>query len=160
MLFGEHQYADILLAVLGLSRAECGRYRDCRPSEDGTQIIIHTRNGGNNRAYCWPHELQKHPCYLSDADDDFDNTYADILFRVPDGCEEMIKRIADQSDTRPPSEQWRLLLDSLRAGNDNALASRALEVGAKIFTAIEKGGSQTAGNESGSVLIAGNLKNT
>jgi hypothetical protein len=53
LLFGENPNSKILLAMLNLSneKGKChiGRYRDVYLSEDGTQIIVYTRNGGGNR---------------------------------------------------------------------------------------------------------------
>lgn len=63
---------------------------------DALVLRVHTRNGGGNRE-CWHDgeesaagctgcanvQLQQHPWYLSDEDNEFDCTYADFLFRVP-----------------------------------------------------------------------------
>lgn len=63
-----------------------GRFRDIYINEDGSEIILYTRNGGGNRyQYFYIFEiLKKHPNYLRDWDDDFDSTYAYIAFSIPD----------------------------------------------------------------------------
>jgi len=139
ILFGKNQYADLLLATLGLKQSDCGRFRDCYPSEDGTKIIVHTRNGGGNREEYQSviDELADHPCYVSDNDDDFDCTYADIIFRVPDGAEAFVKSVADATDTTPPAERWKKLLADMQSGKDSAVVSRAMDVGKQIFSAID-----------------------
>lgn len=51
LLHGENSDADLLLAALGLTRNDVGRYRDAWVSEKG-EIAVYTRNGGGNRQ-CW-----------------------------------------------------------------------------------------------------------
>lgn len=84
--------AAILLTVLGIPPGErlgfVGRFRDCwvEKQPDGPPLIaIYTRNGGNNRADQADAitAMQAHPCYLSDADDTFDRTYATFYFTTP-----------------------------------------------------------------------------
>jgi len=115
MLFGRNPYSDLLMGVLGLTEADCGRFRDCYPNPEGTEIIVHTRNGGGNRKEYFPTEITKHPNYLRDADDSFDGTYCDIVFSVPKGCEETVKTIAGQTNTTPPREKWQNLIKALEA---------------------------------------------
>lgn len=115
MLFGENPKSDVLLACLGLTRGDCGRYRDCYL--EGETIVIHTRNGGGNREDYQDvfDELEEHPCYVSDADDDYDCTYANIVFRFPDEYAEDLKALAAESPDVKPSEKWVQLIDGLRA---------------------------------------------
>lgn len=47
MLFGANPASDVLLATLGLTRDDVGRFRDCSVSEG--QIAVYTRNGSGNR---------------------------------------------------------------------------------------------------------------
>lgn len=155
MLFGMNPAADVLLAMLGKTRDDFGRFRDCYPNDDGTQIIVHTRCGGGNRDDYEGvfDEMQAHPNYLSDADDDFDCTYADIVFSVPEPFAESVKAIADQTDTRPPAEKWEKLLTDMRENKDNPAVSRALEVGGRIFGAITEGKSGPVSTPDGSVNV-------
>lgn len=127
MLFGANPAGPAILATLGLKPNEVGRYRDCyvEKTELGTyQIVLHTRNGGGNRE-CWDrspqseqcacpgcvieYRLPKHPLYLGDADDDFDCTYADIRFALPDDYAPELKALADQQEFVAPSEKWQAL---------------------------------------------------
>ena len=85
LLHGVNPLAPVLLKILGITEEDCGRFRDIHLNEDGTKIILYTRNGGGNRE---DHQhifdkLRKHPGYLKDYDDNFDNTYAYIEFTVP-----------------------------------------------------------------------------
>ena len=75
-----------LLGMINLRPTQLGRYRDCYFSKDGERIIIFTRNGGNNRQnYQGVIDLlKKHPNYITDYDDDFDETYASIEFSIPE----------------------------------------------------------------------------
>lgn len=115
LMFGENQKADLLLACLGLTRDDCGRYRDCYIDEG--KIVIHTRCGGGNRDdYESVFEtLSDHPCYLTDSDDSFDCTYADIYFSFPEEYAEDLKKLEEASPDIKPSEKWQSLLASLKA---------------------------------------------
>ena len=104
MLHGEQPLADGLLTALGISRGDIARYRDCYPGENGT-IVVFCRMGGGNRGEAndatdgWCNEeqcapdcldlfwakIRQHPLYVRDADDEYDNTYALITFRCPEG---------------------------------------------------------------------------
>lgn len=55
LLHGQNPMSGLLLAVLGLTRDQTGRFRDIYPDADGTHIILYTRNGGGNRD-CWHEE--------------------------------------------------------------------------------------------------------
>lgn len=50
MIHGVNPMSGILLASLGLSREQVGRFRDCY--WNGEHICVYTRNGGGNRD-CW-----------------------------------------------------------------------------------------------------------
>lgn len=159
MLFGRNPYSELLMAMLGLTPGECGRFRDCYPNEDGTKIIVYTRNGGGNRdEYQGTIDaLAAHPHYVRDYDDDYDCTYASIEFSVPEQFATHVKAIADAADTRTPAEKWQSLMSDLQSGKDSAASSRALEVGKQIFGAIESGQSQNVSTPEGSVTVTASL---
>jgi hypothetical protein len=73
-----------------------GRFRDIFLNDEGTKIILYTRNGGGNRPYYQYvfDLLRKHPLYSTDHDDDFDSTYAYIEFKVPVEYEELCMNLA------------------------------------------------------------------
>ena len=85
MLFKENEKADKLLSMLALDRESFGRYRDVYLNADGSKIIVYTRCGGENREdYDWVFEnMEEHPNYISDYDDEFDETYCYFEFEVP-----------------------------------------------------------------------------
>lgn len=109
-LFGMNPDADKLLSLLGATQDDFGRFRNVY-MEDG-YIVVHTRCGGNNREEYFPDWVTDHPWYSHDADQDFDCTYADIFFKVP---EKDLVLIALQDLDRGvnPEEQWAGLLKEL-----------------------------------------------
>jgi len=135
MLFGQNPLAPLLMAALG--NPDVGRYRDAYL--DGDRIVVHTRNGGGNRdCYCddpffkseetEPRErghkpgclaltnekLSEHPLYVSDADDDFDCTYADFVFRFPPEHADALAELSRmQGEPNRPAERWQELLAKL-----------------------------------------------
>ena len=84
MLFGVNPSSDKLLSLLGKTREDFGRFRDVYVDDEF--IVVHTRNGGGNRddyKYVFD-EMSEHPWYSHDVDDDYDCTYANIYFKVPE----------------------------------------------------------------------------
>ena len=128
MIFGENPGALVLLDVLGLTREDFYRYRDCYLSERG-EIAVYTRGGGNNRdCYCGdyghePHEEscvilfhernREHPMYLRDDDDSFDNTYATHYFSIPDDGLDREKLVNIESQLAR-DELWQEFLTALK----------------------------------------------
>lgn len=107
----------ILIAALG--NPDVGRFRDAwvEKGEDGEPVIaIYTRNGGGNReGYAGViADLQDHPMYLRDADDDFDSTYATFYFRTPDHLRDSFREIA--GDPVNMSDVWQKAIDALAQG--------------------------------------------
>jgi hypothetical protein len=98
MLFGTNPDAELLLTILkSTGDFDTGRFRDAYLSQDGTEILIYTRNGGGNREDYEEaiNSMQNHPCYLRDEDDDFDCTYAYFYFAVPPKYLELTKSLAN-----------------------------------------------------------------
>jgi hypothetical protein len=105
MMHGVDQNAPLLMSILGLDvegGTPTGRFRDIHVNEDGSRIVLLTRNGGGNREH-WDfsyenpegegcacpgciqsYVLPKHPNYVRDWDDDFDSTFAHTEFSVPE----------------------------------------------------------------------------
>jgi hypothetical protein len=113
MLFGVNPNSDQLLGILGYTREDCGRFRDVYV-DDGF-IVIHTRNGGGNREdyeYVFD-EMSTHPWYVKDEDDDFDCTYANIYFRIPEDKMKTMVALLDQG--HDPATAWKELFDYMRA---------------------------------------------
>lgn len=109
-----------------------GRFRDIFINSDGTEIVLYTRNGGGNREHwddkclegieCDCHGcaityvLPKHPNYLYDQDDDFDSTYAEIVFSVPDEYKDMIVALSTGNDLKSVSEKFAALFERMKIG--------------------------------------------
>lgn len=139
-LFGRNQLADVLLAVIGLPVEIIPRFRDASIAADGAEIMVFTRTGGGNRED-YENEncgLQDHPLYLRDTDSEFDCTYAEFFFRVPDEFKDQIKALAEQGKgTTDPMTQFKELIQKLQAGNkEDPQVIRALEVGQKILAPV------------------------
>ena len=110
---------------------QSGRFRDIWLNEDGSQIILYTRNGGGNRTYY--HYifaiLRRHPNYLDDWDDDGDNTYAYISFSIPEEYKEFCKGLASGEKLESVSEKFKKTLtemsqmDKEAIGKDKRFAS-------------------------------------
>lgn len=151
MLFGKNPASDFILSWIGTAQDDFYRFRDAyvREKDGQLQIVVHTRNGGGNRE-CWndgedecqgctgcfmQNDVMNMPHYLYDEDDDFDFTYADIVFAVPSQFETVARVMT--SDDPPPAERWQELFTKLRADNpDDPQVKRALEVGKPIIDAI------------------------
>jgi hypothetical protein len=113
LVFGMNPDADKLLALLDATQSDFGRFRNVY-MEDG-YIVVHTRCGGNNREEYFPSWVEDHPWYSHDEDGDFDNTYADIYFKVPEGPEQTLVALHGLDKGANPAEQWNELFASLEA---------------------------------------------
>lgn len=84
-LHGIDQLAPLLLRVLDLG-FDLPRFRDIHLSGDGKTIMLLTRTGGLNRSEYrdFHRRIRRHPNFLSDLDDDWDESYATIRFSVPE----------------------------------------------------------------------------
>jgi hypothetical protein len=92
-----------------------GRFRDIYLNEDGTKIILRTRNGGGNRESYWYvfEILRSHPNYLNDYDDEFDNTYAYIEFSVPKEAEGLCNILAKREELEK-DEKFKPIIDIIK----------------------------------------------
>lgn len=146
-LFGYHPAAPLLMTMLKLHPKDVGRFRDCYLRRvEGTgelQIAVYTRNGGGNREEyeSVTEALQKHPAYVSDADDSFDSTYATYFFKVPEEYKKEIDLIIEKAGVPPsPEEKFKTLIKNLEEGNkDSPEVKRAEEVGKQIAEHIKGG---------------------
>ena len=73
--------ARMVLDLIGIDPEfllEEARLRDVYLSKDRTRVVIFTRIGGGNRSYHAPAitKLRNFKGYITDYDDDLDNTYA------------------------------------------------------------------------------------
>jgi hypothetical protein len=89
------------------------RFRDCmlvKDEESGElQIFVLTRTGGGNRE-CYEsdnEDMQDHPCYISDRDAEFDCTYAEWFFRVPEKHKKTVEEVAAIAvEEKTPGEKF------------------------------------------------------
>jgi hypothetical protein len=112
-MFGQNPISDVILTMLGLTKVDCGRFRDC--SINNGEICIYTRNGGGNREeYDWVFDtLSDHPDYLRDEDDEFDSTYATIYFKFPEKYKDLLTQI-DSGEPFKPDEKWQALIATIK----------------------------------------------
>lgn len=105
MVFGENPSAEKLLEVLQLTKGDFGRFRDVFV-ENG-HIVVHTRNGGGNRDDYQDvfDDLESHPWHSHDEDCAFDNTYANIYFKVPEDKMQTFVALLEQG--KNPEDTWR-----------------------------------------------------
>lgn len=105
MMNGVNQAAFYILPMLGKHPESYPRFRDCfiqprgwglrddgmpvmtdqEKAEKELAIYVYTRVGGGNRDDYEDQitEMQGHPNYIRDYDDDFDCTYATFVFSIP-----------------------------------------------------------------------------
>lgn len=139
MLFGTNPFSDTLLQMLGITRDDVPRFRDCYLNEDGSEIVIHTRTGGGNREdYEEENDaLTEIAGFKYDADDDFDCTYADFHYEVPEACKSQVALLKDLGAVTDPGARWQELLDGLRSGDTSKPeVQRAIAVGEAILGKI------------------------
>lgn len=141
MLFGTNPFSNTLLQMLGVTRDDVPRFRDCFLNQEGTEIIIHTRTGGGNREDY--HEgnaaLARVAGYKGDWDDDFDSTYADFHFEVPEACRAQVTLLKDIGAVTNPAERWQEMLDGLRNGDTSKPeVARAIAVGEQIMGQLKQ----------------------
>lgn len=175
-MFGTNPIAPLILKMLSLDMTSVGRFRDAYLDErDGVTVLaVYTRNGGGNRehwAYSHPdksdvevevegkecsctgciqtYRIPKHPNYITDADDDFDCTYATTWFSIPDEYMELIDGVVGQwAGAKPeqsPGARFQSLITAIQDTDEtHPDYKRALEVGEMVFgkldAAIENGG--------------------
>lgn len=88
MINGVNPATFFILPFLGEKHPDTyPRFRDCfiDSQNDKDVIVVYTRVGGGNRDCGYgEEELYKHPNFISTKDDDFDSTYAEYVFGVPE----------------------------------------------------------------------------
>ena len=119
LVHGQEAEGPALLALLQERQPfNVGRYRDGWVEREGDSLLIriHTRNGGGNREDYDDGTMSNHPWYLKDADDDFDETYADWWFCPPLSELQPETIEALQSLAKPPVDvgaRWKEAINAL-----------------------------------------------
>ena len=76
--------------------------------------------------------------YKYDQDDDFDSTYADFHYEVPEACKSQVVLMKDLGAVTDPAARWQEVLDGLRSGDTSKPdVQRALAVGEQIMGQIK-----------------------
>lgn len=138
MLFGFNQLSELFLTILELDPNEIPRFRDAY--WDGDKIVIYTRTGGGNRddyegGNGW---LASLPYYISDEDDDYDNTYAKFYYSLPPKFEHIRSWLNDRISEKP-SERWEDLFTKLDSGDQSdPTVKKALEFGKELAAKIDQ----------------------
>lgn len=96
MVNGVNQSTFFILPMLGKHPDTYPRFRDCYLNESN-QIVVRTRTGGGNRSEYEDENavLQSDPNYISDSDCDWDRTYAEFVFKVPDQFKDDFDKIVN-----------------------------------------------------------------
>lgn len=115
-LFGKNKFSGDLLAMVGLKEDDIPRFRDCY-LKDSITLVVHTRTGGGNReAYEAQNDLlAENANYIFDWDDDFDPTYANFEYRVPEAFQKITATLLSSEGTsKPPSQRWKDLFQAMK----------------------------------------------
>ena len=139
-LFGENEEASAILGFAGLTRGMFMRYRDCFLNPEGTIVTVITHIGGNNRdEYRQAHtDIKRHPNYICDYDDAFDNTYCYFEFKVNDKFLETAKKIAPKEQHISVGDMFKKECEEANIPGSPA-AKRQEEIAKLIFDAMENG---------------------
>ena len=154
MMFGSNPLAGITLSALDLTPNDVPRFRDAYFDADENRLVIYTRTGGGNREYYgqpdgydnedyegpFNSDLERHPNYLFDEDDDFDCTYAYFYFSIPESFAPIFQTFKDLGAGKDlnPTEKFAKMIEDLEKGNTTPETERALEVGKSIADQINK----------------------
>ncbi len=135
MCHGINNRVKTLLKIIDMDQPDkkwrSGRFRDIYLNADGTEIIMYTRDGGNNREHDYDFEdnegekcscsgcnityrLPKHPNFIGSCDDEFDHTYAYVKFSIPDEYKELCKLMATGKDPDTIGEKFMTLLNTIK----------------------------------------------
>jgi len=118
MLHGFNEHVEELLEILNLSSSDFGRFRDAYLNADGTEIIVFTRCGGGNREdYEWVFDdMESHPMYIRNEDDNYDCTYCSFYFKVPEDKLELTKSWATGEKPKSLEEKSEEFFEKLKNG--------------------------------------------
>ena len=107
MINGFNPACFYILPMLGRKENEYPRFRDCFVTEDHN-IAVYTRVGGGNRNCGYGEEmLYEDETFIDTYDDEYDNTYATYVFKVP--------------------EKWKNDFDALISGNITQVSTEYID---------------------------------
>lgn len=139
-LFGENENAMALLGMIELTRNDFQRYRDTYLNKSATIITVVARIGGDNRK---SHRqvftnVRKNKWYIRDFDDNFDNTYTYIQFKVPEKYQYTCKKIAPKQEELTVGGKFKKEIKEAQIPGTEA-SKRADKIAEYIMNEIEKG---------------------
>ena len=144
-LFGINEEMPVLLGMLEVNTEYFSRFRDVELIKGGTIIRVFTRTGESNREDYeenWK-QIRKHELYIKDYDDDFDNTYAYIEFKVPDRYKETAKQMF-KGEPISFKDKFNKEIEDMKKPGTKAY-KRATIIANKIISAIDSGNSTIIG---------------
>lgn len=138
-LFGANENKEEILKMIDINDERVfDRFRDIEIIENGTIIRALTRTGGGNREDYqenWA-KIKELPYYIQDYDDEFDETYAYIEFRVPG---EHIERAKQLNNENPQNIETKFKNEITDMGKEGSEASkRANKIAEQIMDALTK----------------------
>lgn len=142
LLFGVNPTAAVLLKMLGITNiSNIPRFRDCFMNSDGTEIIIHTRTGGGNRAEYEEQNaaMREIAGFISDDDDSFDSTYANFRYGVPESFKELVPILLKHGAFVDVAKRWNETFEGIRLHDvSKPEVKKAFEVGGALIEEITK----------------------
>lgn len=139
-LFGENENAIALLGMIELTRNDFQRYRDVYLNKSATIITVLARIGGDNRKNFKQVfiNIRKNKWYIRDFDDNFDNTYTYIQFKIPEKYQYTCKMIAPKEEELTVGEKFKKEVEEADIPGTDAY-KRMDAIAKQIMGEIEKG---------------------
>ena len=139
-LFGENENAMALLGMIELTRNDFQRYRDVYLNKSATIITVLARIGGDNRKNFKQVfiSIRKNKWYIRDFDDNFDNTYTYIQFKIPEKYQYTCKMIAPKEEELTVGEKFKKEVEEADIPETDAY-KRMDAIAKQIMGEIEKG---------------------
>ena len=138
-LFGINEDTPILLGMIGVNKDYFARFRDVFLCNDGKNIRVYTRTGGENRKGYednW-NKIRKNALYAGDYDDGFDETYAYIEFNIPDKYKETAKKMFKEEPITV-HEKFKKECEEMENTESDAY-KRAEKIAEQLMKAFNKG---------------------
>ena len=139
-LFGENENATALLGMIELTRNDFERFRDIYLNKSATTITVLTRIGGKYRKIYKDifNNVRENKWYIKDFDDNYDNTYTYIQFKVPEKYQYTCKKIAPKREELTVGGKFKKEIKEAQIPGTEA-SKRADEIAEYIMNEIEKG---------------------
>lgn len=139
-LFGENENTMALLGMIELTRNDFQRYRDVYLNKSATIITVLARIGGDNRKNFKQVfiNIRKNKWYIRDFDDNFDNTYTYIQFKIPEKYQYTCKMIAPKEEELTVGEKFKKEVEEADIPGTDAY-KRMDAIAKQIMGEIEKG---------------------